>query len=31
MDSTTNICMYCKKGTYMNEDNICEIINPEKC
>ena len=23
--------MYFKKGTFMNEDGICEIINPEKC
>lgn len=31
MDSIKNKCIYCKKGTYMNKDGICEIINPEKC
>lgn len=25
------MCVYCKRGTYLNRDGICEIINPPKC
>lgn len=24
-------CRFCKKGTYMNKDGICEIIKPTRC
>jgi len=30
-DGDNKKCVYCKKGTYMNDDNQCEIIHPPKC
>ena len=30
-DSTEEKCRFCKKGTILNADRVCEQISPHKC
>lgn len=30
-DLSNEKCIYCCKGTYLNNDGFCERINPSKC